>query len=312
MTLAQQACEVQPTLEELLALRPHAQALPALCQLAARSGFSGTRASGQRGRGLLFEELRHYQPGDDTRRLDWKATRRTGQPMVQVFTEERERPVQLLLDLQARMQFGSRCQFKAALAVRLAALLLWQSQAKGDRLGALICRPGQREQIRPRRSEQACLHLLQQLCLTEPLQTGPAHRISPTESDDQLAGGLLELGRLAHHSSDLWLISDLEGLCALADGPLLSLARHNQLNLVLISDPLEQQLPDAGRWPLSDGQQYLLLDSSDPDLRQRYAADYQHQLHSLQRRLAPLPLTLLMLTTATPLLEQLAPLVGRR
>lgn len=296
-----------PTLEELLALRADAQALPALSQLAARSGFSGSRASVQRGRGLLFEELRHYQPGDDTRRLDWQATRRTGQPMVQVFTEERERPVQLLLDLQARMQFGSRCQLKSALAIRLAALLLWQSQTQGDRLGALICRAGQREQIRPRRSEQACLHLLQQLCLTP-----SAQRPSHTDASDQLPQGLLELGRLARHSSDLWLISDLDGLCALADGPLLSLARHNQLNLVLISDPLEQQLPDAGRWPFSEGQQYLLLDSSDPDLRQRYAADYQHQLHSLQRRLAPLPLTLLMLTTATPLLHQLAPLAGRR
>ncbi len=306
MTVAADADEALVSLAALLALRAPAQALPALNQLAARSGFSGSRHSHQRGRGLMFEELRHYQPGDDTRRLDWKATRRSGQPMVQVFSEERERPVHLLLDLQQRMQFGSQCQLKSALAIRLAALLLWQSQAQGDRLGALICQPGQRQQIRPKRSEQARLHLLQQLCQTQ-IPVALPH----PDPADQLPAGLLELGRLARHSSDLWLISDLDGLSSLADGPLLSLARHNQLNLVLISDPLEQQLPDAGRWPFSDGQQYLLLDSSDPDLRQRYAAEYQHQLHSLQRRLAPLPVTLLMLTTASGLIDQLSLLAGR-
>jgi uncharacterized protein (DUF58 family) len=93
---------------QLRALEFRARGFSFLPRQPARSVLTGRHSSRLRGRGLNFEELRHYQPGDDIRSLDWKVTRRTGKPHVRVYTEERERSVLLLVDQRVSMFFGSQ------------------------------------------------------------------------------------------------------------------------------------------------------------------------------------------------------------
>ena len=88
--------------------------------------------------GLNFDELRRYQPGDDLRHLDWRASLRTGKPVVRTFTEERDRPALILVDQRMSMFFGSQRSFKSAIAAELGALAAWMVFNAGDRVGGLV------------------------------------------------------------------------------------------------------------------------------------------------------------------------------
>ncbi len=99
-------------LKDLVALQYQATGFSFLPRQPVHSILSGRHGSRLRGRGLDFEELRHYRTGDDIRTMDWKVTNRTGKPHVRVFTEERERPVLLLIDQRTNMFFGSQVNMK--------------------------------------------------------------------------------------------------------------------------------------------------------------------------------------------------------
>ena len=95
--------------------------------------LSGRHASRIRGRGLNFEEIRGYLPGDDVRSIDWKVTARTREPHVRVFTEERDRPAFLVVDQRISMFFGSRRNMKSVTAAELGAAGAWRVADAGDR-----------------------------------------------------------------------------------------------------------------------------------------------------------------------------------
>ena len=102
------------------------------------SALAGRHATRIRGRGLDFDELRAYQPGDDVRSIDWKVTARTRKPHTRVYTDERERRVLLVVDQRLAMFFGTRVQMKSVTAAELAALLAWHVVDAGDRVGAVV------------------------------------------------------------------------------------------------------------------------------------------------------------------------------
>ncbi|MCG8594101.1 MAG: DUF58 domain-containing protein, partial [Kiloniellales bacterium] len=110
-----------------------ATALRLLPRQPARSVLNGRHASRLRGRGLSFEELRGYLPGDDIRSIDWKVTARTGEPHVRVFTEERDRPALIVVDQRMSMFFGSRLNMKSVTAAETAALAAFRILDQGDR-----------------------------------------------------------------------------------------------------------------------------------------------------------------------------------
>lgn len=102
--------------------------------------FGGHR-SAFRGRGMEFDEVRAYQPGDDIRTIDWRVTARTGRTHTKLFQEERERPVLLLSDARRAMRFGTRDCFKSVLSARVTALLTWVALAGNDRVGGVTLSP---------------------------------------------------------------------------------------------------------------------------------------------------------------------------
>ena len=129
---------IRLTIDELLALRREALALDLSSNYRVSSTLAGGYRSKFRGRGMDFDEVRLYQPGDDIRNIDWRVTARTGKPHTKLFREERERPLFLLLDQSKHLFFGSRVAFKSVIAARAASLLIWASITAGSRIGAVL------------------------------------------------------------------------------------------------------------------------------------------------------------------------------
>jgi len=122
----------------LIGLRKTAKEMSLNTRLKSRSSIDGSSRSALRGRGMEFSEVRHYQPGDDIRNIDWRVTARTQETYTKLFQEEKERPVYLLVDQRQPMFFGSKLQFKSVLAAKAAAAIAWTAFANRDRLGAII------------------------------------------------------------------------------------------------------------------------------------------------------------------------------
>src|SRR5580698_1644382 len=128
-----------------------------------RSLLFGRRASHVRGRGLDFEELRSYVPGDDVRSIDWRVTARSRKPYVRVYSEERDRPTMLVVDQRINMFFGTRRSMKSVVAAEIAALAAWRVFHQGDRLGAFVFNDDATEQTRMHRSQATVLRILDRI-----------------------------------------------------------------------------------------------------------------------------------------------------
>ena len=154
---------VYVTLRDLIQIRYQAKGFSYLPAQPVHSLLAGRKRSRLRGRGLDFDELRHYRPGDDIRTMDWRVTRRARSPFVRVFTEERDRPVWVVVDQRLSMFFGSRYQMKSAAAARIAALTAWRVIGVGDRVGALLFNDDETSVFRPSRSPAGVMRCLEHL-----------------------------------------------------------------------------------------------------------------------------------------------------
>ena len=151
---------VYADLDELVRLQFKAMGFSFLPRQPVHSVLSGRHASRLRGRGLNFEEIRRYLPGDDIRTLDWKVTARTRKPHVRVYTEERDRPVVLVVDQRRSMFFGSRRAMKSVTAAEAAALAAWRVLSVGDRIGAIVFDDAGIVEIQPHRSRRRVMQIL--------------------------------------------------------------------------------------------------------------------------------------------------------
>src|SRR6476660_2489684 len=147
-------------LDDLIALEYHGRKVSFLPHQPVHSLLSCRFASRMRGRGLNFEEIRDYRPGDDVRSIDWKVTARLQKPHVRVFNEERDRQALLVVDQRLSMFFGSRLAMKSVTAAEAAAIGAWRILAVGDRVGAIVFNDSDLAEIRPRRSRATVLQIL--------------------------------------------------------------------------------------------------------------------------------------------------------
>lgn len=306
---AQAEASVYTNLDELVRLQFQASGFSFLPRQPIHSLLSGRHASRLRGRGLNFEELRGYLPGDDIRNIDWKVTARTREPHVRVYTEERDRSVWLLIDQRRTMFFGSRVKMKAVAAAETAALSAWRVLKAGDRVGAIIFDDEQLEVIAPHRSNQNVHHLLARLCeFNHALDSGPA---APT-SQDMLNQALEKLRPLAKHDCLVALISDGHGLDARSQRHITALTEHNDVLCVFIYDPMEQELTDGGRLVFSDGARQLDIDSSNRKLRRDYRASFEQRLERISSSSRKYDIPLLPIHTALPVAGQVKKLIGHK
>jgi len=225
---------ILPDLPELVALRGAAHGLSLHAHRPPLAQLQGGHRSGQRGRGLEFEEVRLYAAGDDARAIDWRVTARRGRPHTKLFREERERPVWLLADLHSGLFFGSRRQLKSALLLRAAALLGWAAALGGDRVGAVIADGSQPPRIfAPRAREAGVLPVLESLVECQPRRPGSA-------ATTGLPTALAALRPLLQAGGLVLVLSDFAGLDAQAEDALAAVAAHNDCRLLWLTDPLER------------------------------------------------------------------------
>ncbi|OAI17254.1 ATPase [Methylomonas lenta] len=248
-----------------------------------RASQSGNYLSHFKGRGMAFAETRLYQPGDDVRRMDWRVTARTDKPHSKIFCEERERPLFISVDYRPSMTFATRGVFKSVQAAKLAALLAWAAQQQGDRIGGQIFSAAGCMELKPRTGKGALLRFLN--ALVQPSYTN--------NRDNTLEFALSRLQHHAHPGSRVYIISDFRGLNSAAENHLTLLARHCEVILLQIYDPLECELPNKGRYRFTDKIRDIIIDSSDHKVLQDYRQRFQQRQDHLKQLSQKLRLTLI-------------------
>jgi uncharacterized protein (DUF58 family) len=245
------------------------------------SGIRATQSGGYvsrfRGRGMEFDEVRLYQPGDDVRSIDWKVTARTDKPHTKIFREERERPVFISVDNRPTMQFATRGVFKSVQAAKLAALIAWAAQRNGDRIGGQIFSEQSCYELKPQHGKHGVLRFFNSLV------NPPAVPMAEMSFEHVLA----RLNQHAKPGSLIYLISDFRGFNHQAENYLAKLARHCQVVLIFVYDPLEKALPEQGRYRFTDNQREVVMDSADKmrlfRYQQRFLVLQQHLVAVAQK-----------------------------
>ena len=260
--------------ERLIEGRHAARSININAQSKALALLAGRRRVRQRGRGVDFEEVRLYAPGDDVRTIDWRVTARSGDPHTKLFQEDREQPIVLLVDLRSPMWFGSRNCFKSVLASHLASVLAWAGLEAGERVGGIAMTDNGLFEIKPQRSQRSVLRLLRLL------ESAPS-AVTPVDEGSQQPTGwttaLSQLKNLSRPGARLMLISDFGDLLSehSVEKTLRDIVGHRQLVCFKVTDPLDADLPPAGKYALVDGNREVKMDTSQLAVRRRYKDDFE-------------------------------------
>ena len=287
--------------EQLRRLGPRARALSLLPHQPARSVLNGRHASRLRGRGLNFEELRNYMPGDDVRTIDWKVTARTGEPYVRVYTEERDRATLLLVDQRMSMFFGSQVYMKSVVAAEAAAVAAQRVLAQGDRIGGFVFGDEVIAEHRPQRRAVALHRFLGSITKANGLLNADLRPQSSIALNDILQ----KASRIAGSNALVLVFSDFDGLNAQSESLIRQLALANDLILFSITDPLAQQLPETLRTAISDGALQADLDARDPVVRDKIKQAFRNRTKDLEHWSRRYGFPLVPLGTQKPALDQM-------
>jgi uncharacterized protein (DUF58 family) len=297
------------TLEDLLGLRHRARGFSFLPRQPVHSLLTGRHASRLRGRGLDFEELRHYAEGDDTRTIDWLATARRASPHVRVYTEERDRNVLLLVDQRLSMFFGSRRAMKSAVAAEAATLAAFRVTSLGDRVGAIVFSENAVTEIRPQGRQAGVRRLLPEIVR----QNNLLRADSPLAADPGLLNGALtRAARLANHDWLVVLISDTSGADARTVELVTRITAHNDFLIVFVHDPLEAELPAIGRVVVAEAGRQIEADLSAGGVRRRFTDGFADRRERGTRFSLHHAIPVLPLSTDRDVSDQFRELLGRR
>lgn len=236
--------------------------------------YAGEYHSIFKGRGMEFDEVRLYQPGDEIRTIDWNVTARMGQPYVKRYVEERELTVMLVVDASASENFGSVNQFKRELAAELTAVLSFAATTNNDKVGLLIFTDQIELYIPPRKGRRHVLRLIRELLAFEPARKG---------TDIKMA--LEKVNQILKRRSIIFIVSDF---LADPEGFRQALAitnrRHDVIAVDLL-DPLETNMADVGVLALEDPEtgDVLWVDTSNRQWRELYQRQANQWLDDKQR-----------------------------
>lgn len=256
---------IHVSLAHLRQLQGKARGLSFLPNQPSASVLNGRHASRLRGRGLNFEEMRDYLPGDDVRSIDWKATARTGSPHVRVFTEERDRPALLVVDQRMSMFFGSRLNMKSVSAAEAAAIAAFRILNAGDRVGGIVFSDDEQLEFKPRRSRRSVYALLE---ATAQMNSNLHADLAVTRKPGALNEVLQSAARLAHHDHLVIVMSDFDGIDEQTHRHVSNLAQHNDLILMHVHDPAISDVGSRGKAVLGNVAQQAEVDFSSQAARE--------------------------------------------
>ncbi len=230
-----------------------------------------------KGRGMEFDEVREYVPGDEVRTIDWNVTARTGKPFVKRYIEEREQTLFFLVDMSASGTLGSSGRTKNETAAEICGLLAFSAIKNNDKVGLIIFTDRIELFIPPDKGQLHVLHIIREILSFQPKHAGT-----------RIAAALDYLGRMVKKKCITFLLSDFQD--AGFEKALRLAAIHYDLVAITIADPRELELPDAGLVELSDAEtgERILIDTASPAARKRYAVSAQARRQETARLLARL------------------------
>ncbi len=293
------------SLAQMIKLRYGARELTGFPKIQAKQMLAGGHKSRFRGRGMDFDQVRIYQPGDDVRSIDWRVTARTQVPHTKIFSEERERPILVISDLRGPMFFGSQ-RLKSVVACEISAALAWAGLAANDRAGGLVFGPQQQVDIKSRRSHHAVLQFI------HALHEYSSQLLEPQPDRYSLADVLEESRRFILPGSTVFIVSDFHDLDSSCERHLFELARHGNLNFCHVYDNIETELPPPSLYAVTDGQQRTMLDSSNKQLRQQFVDAFSQRSQHLRKLSEQLSAGLLPFNSADNVMSVLARAYGKR
>lgn len=231
-----------------------------------------------KGRGMDFDEVREYVPGDEVRAIDWNVTARAGRPFVKKFTEERELSILLVVDISASGNFGSGAQSKRDLAAEVASVLAFSAIRNNDKVGLLLYTDRVEEFLPPKKGRSHVLRVVREILYHAPLGKG-------TDS----VNALDVVSHVLHRRSIVFLISDFQApgdpTRALADlrRAMRQTNRRHDLVAVHIQDAREKSLPNLGLLALEDSEtgELIEIDTGDPKVRSRFEGETKERLRQL-------------------------------
>jgi uncharacterized protein (DUF58 family) len=266
----------------------------------------GAYLSRFKGRGMDFEELREYNPGDDVRDIDWNVTNRMGRPFVKRFREERELGVILMVDISASGSFGSTHRSKRESAVEIATTLAAAAARSSDKVGLLLFTDQVELFLPPRKGRRHILRIVKEMLFFTPRSRGT-----------NIPAALIFLNHVVRRRSIVFLFTDFlhsfgadaRGLRAGRDvfqeiG--MTNARHD-LVCVHLHDPRESSLPNAGLVTIEDAEtgELVELDSVRASVRQKYADNNSERLAHLDRAMRQAGVDTLRFATGEPFAQTL-------
>ena len=223
-----------------------------------------------KGRGMSFEDVRLYQPGDEIRLIDWNVSARSDDVYIKRFVEERELTVVLMVDLSASLRFGSVEQHKREVAAELAALLAFSAIKNNDRVGMILFTDRVEKFVAPKKGRKHVMRLITEILTFEPQGRGT-----------NLSEAFSYLARVIRRRSVVFTLSDFQEDSDNFEHPLRIVARRHDLIPVVIRDELEQSLPSIGLVLTEDLEtgDPLWVDTSSPWVRNAYSdrASKAHQ-----------------------------------
>ncbi len=261
---------------------------------AVNADFAGQYESTFKGRGMEFEEVREYVPGDDVRTIDWNVTARAGRPYIKRYVEERELTVMLAVDLSASGAFGTAGRLKNELAAELCAVLAFAAIRNNDKVGLILFTDRIERFIPPKKGSRHVLRLIRDLLCFE----APRRATRVDEALDFVA-------RVTRKRATVFVVSDF-----LADGfvePMSRVNRRHDVIAVSVQDPAELALPRVGlvEWADAETGEVRLVDTSSSAFRRRYAARQGKRTARLEGTLRSVGVDCINVRTDRPYIQDL-------
>ena len=221
--------------------------------------LAGEYGSVFRGRGMEFDEVREYMPGDEIRTIDWNVTARTGTPYVKRYVEERELTVMFVVDLSASGAFGSVSKLKNEVAAEFCSLLAFSAVKNNDKVGLIVFTDQIEMYIPPKKGTQHVLRVIRELL-----------DFRPRQARTDMVGALDFLGKVTKKRAVVFLVSDFQ-----AEGferSMRIIGKRHDLVAVTVVDPREVSLPNVGLVELEDAEtgETVLVDTGSAAVRKRY------------------------------------------
>ena len=224
-----------------------------------RNVFAGEYHSAFKGRGIIFSEVREYQPGDDIRTIDWKVTARLNTPYIKVFQEERELTLMLLIDVSGSEAFGTKQWFKREMITEIAAVLAFSAIQNNDKIGVILFSDQIEKFIPPQKGKFHVLQIIRELLDFQPQHKGT-----------DIGQALRYFSNVIRKRATVFLISDFIGH-GFHDA-MRSVRNRHDLIAMQVHDPREMELPQVGLLKVKDAESGLetWIDTSRQKVRLHY------------------------------------------